>query len=90
MRALANKRHGNTYSNIASTSQLMRGMEAAAAVNKPGIIDVNTATQEEIDALPEFLRNKIKASDEYKARFGEGADIQLEPKDDIQSEDSFF
>ena len=81
---------GNTYAAIASASALMRGMEAPAAINEAKVIDVNTATQEEIDALPEFIRNKMKASDEYKARFTDGADIQMEPKDNINPEDVPF
>jgi hypothetical protein len=83
-------RDGNTYANIASASALIKGMEAPAIFNEPKLVDVNTATVEQIDALPGFLRDKIKASDEYKARFGDGSDIQLEPKDAIQDGDSPF
>jgi hypothetical protein len=33
--------------------------------NKPLVVDVDTAPFAEIDALPEFLRDKMKASEEY-------------------------
>ena len=82
---------GNTYANIQSASALIKGMTVPEATNKPVIIDVNTATMEEIDSLPEFLRNKMKASDEYKARFGGGrTPIDFEPKDTVTAEDSPF
>jgi hypothetical protein len=84
------EKDGNIYANIASVSQLMRGMSAPEAFNKTSIIDVNTATLAEIDALPEFIRNKMRASEEYKARFADGSDIQMEPKDAVQDGDSPF
>jgi hypothetical protein len=32
-------------------------------------IDVGTSPREELDALPEFLREKVQASQEYGVRF---------------------
>ena len=61
--------NGNTYANVASTAPLIKGMEVKEAVNKPIIFDVNTATEEDIEALPAFLKEKVYASDEYKDRF---------------------
>lgn len=63
---------GNTYANIQSASPLIKGMEAPPLFNKAQLIDVNTSTLEEIDALPEFLRDKIKSSEEYDKRFRQG------------------
>jgi hypothetical protein len=36
--------------------------------NPAKLIDVKTASMEEIDALPEFLRDKLKSSEEYQDR----------------------
>ncbi len=83
------EKNGNTYANIASASPLAKGMAAPELSNPKSLIDVDSATEEQIDALPGFLRDKIKSSDNFKARFGEGADIQL-PADSISPEDSPF
>jgi len=60
-----------TYANIKSVAPLMKGIEAPEAINEPVKLDVKTMTKEEIEALPDFLRNKIVISDEYKGRFDE-------------------
>lgn len=62
------EKDGNVYSNINSASPLMKGMAAPEGFNPTSLIDVNTATEEQVDALPGFLRDKMKASDEWKAR----------------------
>ena len=58
-----------TYANIVSTSPLVKGMEAPEAVNDVVVQDVNQMSKEEIDALPDWLRDKMVISDEYKDRF---------------------
>lgn len=59
-----------TYANLTSVAPLMKGIEVPEVVNKPLVQDINLMTEEEIEALPQFLQTKIKISDEYKARFG--------------------
>jgi len=61
---------GSVYANITGASPLMKNMQAPVLVNQTVIFDVNTATKEEIDALPKFLQDKVIISDEYKKRFG--------------------
>jgi hypothetical protein len=63
------EKDGNTYANIQGASPLPKGMTAPPLYNEKKLIDVNTATQEEIDALPDFLKDKIKSSEEYDRRF---------------------
>lgn len=58
-----------TYANIAGTSPLPKGMEAPAMVNEGIIEDVTTMTLEQIEALPEFLKDAMKASTEFYERF---------------------
>lgn len=69
------KKTGQVYANISSASPLMKGMVAPEQVNKTQIFNVNTATKEEIDALPGWLKDKVTVSDEYKFRFGTGSDL---------------
>lgn len=57
------------YANLVSVAPLMKGIEAPAQINETQIQDVKTMTEEEIEKLPEFLRKKIKDSDEWKERF---------------------
>lgn len=57
------------FAKLSSVAPLMKGIEVPAQVNDSVIQDVNTMSREEIDALPDFLQNKIKVSDEWKARF---------------------
>jgi hypothetical protein len=59
-----------TFANLVSTAPLMKGMVAPEAFNKPVIQNVNDMTVEEIEALPEWLANKMKVSDEYKRKIG--------------------
>lgn len=59
-----------TYANLVSTAPLMKGMTVPEAFNPLVIQDVSDMTVEEIDALPEWLGNKIKDSDEFKRKIG--------------------
>jgi hypothetical protein len=43
-------------------------MDAPALINEKKMIDVNTAPFEEIEALPNFIREKMQSSDEFKGR----------------------
>jgi hypothetical protein len=47
---------------------LPKGMDAPALVNETRMIDVNTATAEQIEALPEFIKSKILSSVEWQGR----------------------
>jgi len=60
---------GNTYAKVVSTAPLIKGMEVPEAINEKIIFDVNTATKEQIEALPQFLKYKVTISDEFKKRF---------------------
>jgi hypothetical protein len=43
-------------------------MDAPEQVNESRMIDVNTATAEEIEALSEFIKTKMFSSDEWQGR----------------------
>lgn len=57
-----------TFAKIANISSLPEGLEAPSAVNELEVVDVKDAPDSVIDALPEFIRDKMKSSDEYKKR----------------------
>jgi len=61
--------NGNTYANVISASPLIKGMEEPPQVNESAIFDVNKATEEQIEALPTWLKEKVYESDEWKNRF---------------------
>ena len=63
------EKNGNTYANVISATPLIKGMEMPEAVNEQRIFNVNDSSLEDIEALPEWLRDKVKESDEYKERF---------------------
>lgn len=60
---------GKVYANLISTAPMLKGMAEPAPFNEPKILDVRKMTKEEIDALPEWLGDKMRESDEYKVRF---------------------
>jgi hypothetical protein len=49
----------NVYANIISASLLPRGMEAPDRVNTNSVIDVDSAPFDKIEALPDFIKDKI-------------------------------
>ena len=62
------EKNGSVYANIAGGSPLPKGMDAPAPVNETRMIDVNTATAEEVEALPEFIKSKMFSSVEWQGR----------------------
>jgi hypothetical protein len=58
----------NTYANILSASPLPKGIEAPDQVNPSVTIDVDTSPLEQIEALPDFIKDKMKSSEEYQGR----------------------
>lgn len=60
------EKNGNDYANIAGALPLPKGMDAPDQVNESRMIDVNTATAEGIEALPESIKAKMLSSDEWQ------------------------
>lgn len=54
-----NESNGRTYANIASISPKMEGMDYPEAINPLISFETGNHTQEEFEALPEWLQNKI-------------------------------
>jgi len=60
---------GNSYSVIASASPLMKNQIAPKAINDVKILSYSNWNQELFEGLPEFLKDKIKSSQEYTSKF---------------------
>lgn len=58
-----------TYADVTSASPLIDGMEKPMAINEQVIYDVTKLTSEEIEALPDYIKQDMKASTEYHVRF---------------------
>ncbi len=53
---------GKTYANVAAVMALPKGMQKPSPVNKPLAYDTEEPNQEVLEALPEWIQNKINAS----------------------------
>ena len=51
-------------------------MDAPELVNDAKMLDVNTMPYEAIDALPDFLEDKMKSSEEYLGRLKHDANMR--------------
>lgn len=59
---------GKTYDNVVAIAKPMQGMTFPPMKSKPVVFDIDEFDQAKFDALPDFLKDKIVASYEYKAR----------------------
>ena len=60
---------GNKYAKAVGFGSVPKGVEVPAQVNESREKSVSELTKEEIDELPEFIRNKMTGSREYHVRF---------------------
>lgn len=63
---------GSTYADISSIASLPKGFECPAQVNPSKVLSYDDWKQEIFDGLPDFVKDKIKASQEYKAMLNPG------------------
>jgi hypothetical protein len=59
---------GRVFANIQNATPLPKGMKAPAAFNEPTSIDINSTPWEEIEKLPDFIKQKMYSSEEYESR----------------------
>ncbi len=74
------KTSGREYALIKGTSPLPKGTKAPEQINESVALDVETVTDKQMQDLPEFVRNKIADSKEYKERHGI-KDPEINPDD---------
>lgn len=66
------EKNGTTYANIHGTSPIPKGMECPPAVNKPVVLDYDNFDAVTFGLLPDFIKEKMVTSEEYKAKFPDG------------------
>jgi hypothetical protein len=73
---------GNMYAKIAGAAPLPKGMTSPPTFNAPFILDFSENWDDaKFDALPDFIKDKIKSSTEYQAR---------KSPDDVMNENNPF
>ncbi|WP_034256833.1 phage replication initiation protein, NGO0469 family [Adhaeribacter aquaticus] len=60
-------KQGKSYATIATVSPLMKGIECPPQVNPSFIFNIRSFQQDKFNSLPQFLKEKIKATKEGKA-----------------------
>ena len=58
------------YEQITSITPLPKGMTIPAQINPTFILSYDAWDQAKYDSLPDFIKDKMKTSDEYKVMFG--------------------
>lgn len=60
-------KNGNTYAEIGSVSPLPKGMICPEPISKQVVLSYDNFDEQVFDSLPDFLKDKIKSSKEYKS-----------------------
>lgn len=61
---------GKTYAAVKSVTPLLKSLQKPAQVNRSLAFDIDPWDQKGFEELPEWLRERIKLSTEYRERFG--------------------
>jgi hypothetical protein len=61
---------GNVYANITAAAAIPKGMTVPGPVNAPFVLDYENFDEAKFNALPDFLKDKMRSSQEYKALKG--------------------
>jgi len=56
-----------TYQSIGSVSPLPKGLECPAQINETFVFDFENFNQSKFDSLPDFIKDSIKTSEEFKS-----------------------
>ena len=67
-------KEGNQFAYINGVTRLPKGMVCPKAINEPIVLSYDKWKQEIFDALPDFLKDKIKSSQEYQRMINPDAD----------------
>ena len=59
-------KNGNTYAEISGINLLPKGMTCPEQINSTQVLSFDDWNQDLFDSLPDFIKDKIKSSDEYK------------------------
>lgn len=77
---------GKTYTNVAGVAKMLKGVAPPARTLDTVSFDLDTSPLEEVDALPAWIADKIKASETYQERLaGIGMVSEEEEKEEPQA-----
>lgn len=73
---------GSPYAKVVNYSSIPKGMDVPEQVNESTTMSYDSP-EEELEKLPEFIREKVKSSKEYRERVGksDGDDDEINPED---------
>jgi len=74
-------KNGNTYAEIAGVNLLPKGMECPPQINESQELTYSDWNQSIFDALPDFIKDKIQTSDEYKLMMNPNSHEDNSPED---------
>lgn len=74
------QKNGNTYANISSISAMPKGLQCPAQINQPVVFSVLQFDEEKFNSFPEFIKDKIKASKEYRDRINYPNQVEMQPE----------
>jgi len=81
-------KNGNTYSNVGSVTQLMKGIECPDQHNDSLEFNYNDAFDLNwLRSQPDFIKNMIESTPEYKGRIKELESVEQEKKLDAQMDE---
>lgn len=77
--------NGNTYEKIVSATPLPKGMTCPEAENPPLLFTYQDWDEMKFELLPDFIKDRMKASDEYKALTGDKTETPVSIATDEKS-----
>jgi len=75
-------KNGNTYANLTGVNLLPKGMECPAQINADQVLAFDDFNEDVFNSLPDFLKDKIVSSDEFKA-MSKPNEIPVDETDEI-------
>lgn len=73
---------GNKYAKASGFGSIPAGLEVPAQVNESKIFNISEASKEDIEAQPEFIREKMQGSKQYQERFNP---VEIDRKAEIKA-----
>lgn len=68
-------KQGKTFANVKQASPLLKSLEKPTVINPTVLFEIDPWNQKDFEALPEWMREKIKQSREYHDRFTPNAQL---------------
>lgn len=84
------EKDGSKYANVTAVTSVPKGFAPPPAINKPLEYSIEHHDQATFDSLPEFMREMIKGSNEWKARSAAPPAVDDTAPDDTASDDIPF